>query len=204
MARLFTSRSNICFASNLGASFKIATMAAAQRKWFQLGIKRALDVVVSASILVALSPLFLFTALAIKLETNGPIFLVTHENCYNHRSIRILRFRTGEHRGLVGRSLMRSGLDQLPMLFNVLRGDLSIVGPHCQIDVLPSLVPDVFMNPLYDSAFRPGLISLELPDELADPILGQIDADLYYASHWSLWLDLKILFLHLLSKDAYV
>ena len=114
-------------------------MAAAQRKWFQLGIKRALDVVVSASILVALSPLFLLTALAIKLETNGPIFSVTHENCYNHRSIQILRFRTAEHRGLVGRSLTRSGLDQLPMLFNVLRGDLSIVGPHCQIDVLHHL-----------------------------------------------------------------
>ncbi len=179
-------------------------MAAAQRKWFQLGIKRALDVVVSASILVALSPLFLLSALAIKLETNGPIFLVTSENCYSHRSIRILRFRTGERRGIVGRMLTRSGVDQLPMLIAVLRGDLSIVGPHCQIDVLPSLVPNVLVNPLYDSAFRPGLVSLELTDELADPILRQIDADLYYVSHWSLWLDLKVMFLHLLSKDAYV
>ena len=179
-------------------------MAAAQRKWFQLGIKRGLDVVVSALILVALSPLVLLTALAIMLETNGPIFSVTRENYYRRRSIQVVRFRTGDHRGHVGRLLTRSGLDRLPMLFNVLRGDLSIVGPHCHADILPSLAPDVFVKALYDSAFRPGLISLELPDELADPSLGQIEADLYYASHWSLWLDLKILFLHLLSKGAYL
>ncbi len=179
-------------------------MAAAQRKWFQLGIKRALDVVVAALILAALSPLLLLTALAIKLETNGPIFLITREDYYRRRSIQVVRFRTGENRGLVGSMLTRSGLDRLPMLFNVLRGDLSIVGPHCQVDVLPSLVPDVFPKPLYDNAFRPGLISLELPDELVDPISGQIEADLYYVSHWSLWLDLKIIFLHLLSKSAYL
>ena len=113
-------------------------------------------------------------------------------------------FELGSAGAIVGRMLTRSGVDQLPMLFTVLRGDLSIVGPHCQVDVLPSLVPDVFVNPLYDSAFRPGLISLELPDELADPILRQIDADLYYVSHWSLWLDLKVIFLHLLSKGAYL
>ena len=140
-------------------------MAGARRKWFQLGIKRALDVVVSASILVALSPLFLLTALAIMLETNGPVFSVTHENYYRRRSIQIVRFRTGEPGGHVGRMLTRSGLDRLPMLFNVLRGELSIIGPRCQVDILPSLVPDVVANLLNDNAFRPGLIGLELPDE---------------------------------------
>jgi lipopolysaccharide/colanic/teichoic acid biosynthesis glycosyltransferase len=69
------------------------------------------------------------------------------------------------------------------MLFNVLRGELSIIGPRCQVDILPSLVPDVVANRLYDNAFRPGLISFELRDELADPILGQNEADLYYVSH---------------------
>jgi lipopolysaccharide/colanic/teichoic acid biosynthesis glycosyltransferase len=98
--------------------------------------------------------------------------------------------------------LRRTGLDTLPKLFNVLRGDLSIIGPRCQVDTLPSLVPDVVVDPLYDNAFRPGLISLELPDELANPILKS-EADLYYVSHWSLWLDVKILFLHLLSKETY-
>ena len=153
---------------------------------------------------VTLSPLLLLTALAIMLETNGPIFSVTHESYCRRRSIQIVRFRTGEPRGHVGRMLTRSRLDRLPMLFNVLRGDLSIIGPRCRVDILPSLVPDVVANPLYDNAFRPGLISLELPDELADPILGQNEADLYYVSHWSLWLDLKILLLHLFSKGAYL
>jgi hypothetical protein len=70
-------------------------------------------------------------------------------------------------------------------------GFLCIIGPRCQVDILPSLVPDVVANPLYDNAFRPGVISLELRDELADPILGQNEADLYYVSHWSLWLDVS-------------
>jgi polysaccharide biosynthesis protein PslA len=177
-------------------------MAGVRCKRFELGIKRALDVVASASILVALSPLLLLTALAIMLETNGPVFSVNHENYYRRRSIRVVRFRTGETH--VGRMLRRTGLDRLPKLFNVLRGDLSIIGPRCQVDTLPSLVPDVVVDPLYENVFRPRLISLKLPDELANPIVGQSEADLYYVSHWSLWFDVKILFLHLLSKETYL
>ena len=170
-------------------------MAGVRCKRFELGIKRALDVVASASILVALSPLLLLTALAIMLETNGPVFS-------RRRSIRVVRFRTGETH--VGRMLRRTGLDRLPKLFNVLRSDLSIIGPRCQVDTLPSLVPDVVVDPLYENVFRPGLISLKLADELANPIVGQSEADLYYVSHWSLWFDVKILFLHLLSKETYL
>ena len=182
---------------------KFKKMATDRQKRFQLAIKRALDVVISVLILALLSPLILLITVAIKFETGGPVFVVTRENCYSRQNIPVLRFQTGGYVS-VTRLLTESGFDQVPMLLNVLRGDMSIVGPRCQIDVPPSLVPRVELDPLYESSLKPGLISLEIPDEAAVAGLGQVEADTYYVSHWSLWLDVKILFVYLFSKAAYV
>ncbi len=179
-------------------------MATDRQKRFQLAIKRALDVVISFLILALLSPLILLMTVAIKFETGGPVFVVTRENCYSHQNIPVLRFQTGGYRHLVTRLLTESGFDQVPMLLNVLRGEMSIVGPRCQIDVPPSLVPMVVLDPLYESSLKPGLISPEIPDEAAVAGLRQVEADTYYVSHWSLWLDVKIIFVYLFSKAAYV
>jgi len=105
---------------------------------------------------------------------------------------------------MIGRFLTRSGLDQLPVLINVLRGEMSIIGPHCHI-VLPSMpLSDQLSLALLKTPLKPGLFNFEGPDERAEQILKQIEADLFYVSNWSLLLDAKILFSKLFSKTTYV
>ena len=185
----------------------ISTNQRRSTRYVQLVVKRAFDIAASVMVLLVLSPLFLLTSLAIKLESHGPIFSVKHEYCYNGRRIQVLRFRSRSRRSVtvIGRFLTRSGLNQLPMLINVLRGEMSIVGPSCHV-ALPSIpLSDQLSRALLNSPFRPGLISFEGPHhERTDWEPRKIEADLFYISNWSLLLDAKILFLNLFSKATYV
>jgi polysaccharide biosynthesis protein PslA len=173
---------------------------------FQLLAKRGFDIVVSAAGLIVLSPLFLLTSLAIEMGSRGPIFSVRYEYCYNDQRIRTIRFRTTGSllfMTRLGHLLVRSGIERLPILINVLRGEMSIVGPHCHITLPSILLSDQLMLALLNSPLKPGLLSFEGPHERADWELGQIEADLFYVSNWSLLLDAKILFGYLFSKSAY-
>jgi lipopolysaccharide/colanic/teichoic acid biosynthesis glycosyltransferase len=120
------------------------------RRYSQLIVKRVFDVAVSTLALLLLSPLFLFVLLAIRLGTGGPTFSVERAYRCNNQPISVLRFRTRDHGSVnaFGPFLARSGLDQLPMLITVLRGQMSIVGPHRY--VLPPL-------PIYDQ-MSPGIL----------------------------------------------
>ena len=174
-------------------------------RYLQLVVKRAFDIAVSLMVLLMLCPLFLLASLAIKLELRGRISSVKPEYCYNQR-IQVLRFRSRSRRSetVVGRILRRSGLKLIPMLINVLRGEMSIVGPHCHVG-LPSIpVSDQLSRILLNSPFMPGLISFEVPHERTDGELRKIEADLFYISNWSLLLDAKIIFLSVFSKVTYV
>jgi len=103
-------------------------------------IKRAFDIVVATTCLMLLSPLMLVVAAAIKLDSRGPIFLRKTLYGYKNRTIKILNFRSvndcaetnqiNSHETRVGRVLRRTGIDETPQLFNVLRGEMSIVGPR--------------------------------------------------------------------------
>ena len=171
-------------------------------RYLQLIVKRVFDIAVSTVVLLVLSPLFLLACLAIKLESEGPIFSVKHLYCYNNQHVRVLRFRSRSHCDVTigGRFLIRTGLDQLPMLINVLRGEMSIVGPHAYVLPPPQLndqiAPASLRGPL-----RPGLISLEGPPTGGE--LNRKDADLFYISNWSLLLDAKVLFQQVISKHTY-
>jgi lipopolysaccharide/colanic/teichoic acid biosynthesis glycosyltransferase len=174
------------------------------RRYSQLIVKRAFDVAVSTIALLLLSPLFLLVMMAIRLGTGGPIFSVERTYRCNNQPIRTLRFRT-RNRGSVDAFepfLTHSGLDQLPMLISVLRGEMSIVGPHRY--VLPPLRIYDRMSPAFVNApFLPGLVSFELPVP-ADGEGTDMDADMFYVLNWSLHLDAKVLFRHLFSKEAYI
>ncbi len=105
-------------------------MAASNPSRSQLIVKRAFDIVASVVALVVLSPLLAFVSLAIKVESSGPVFSVKNQYWHNSRVISVLRFRCTKRRSItmVGRVLILTGIETVPMLINVLLGDMSIVG----------------------------------------------------------------------------
>jgi lipopolysaccharide/colanic/teichoic acid biosynthesis glycosyltransferase len=168
--------------------------------------KRAFDIIASVLVLVILSPLLIFASLAIKLESNGPVLSVTRQYCYNNQNFSVLRFRCTNHRSetFIGNVLRRAGLDILPMLINVLRGDMSIVGLRCHSAISSVPLSSSVSVAFHESSFRPGLISFEGFHDRGNSELRNIEADLFYISNWSLLLDAKIILRTLFSKTSYV
>jgi undecaprenyl-phosphate galactose phosphotransferase/putative colanic acid biosynthesis UDP-glucose lipid carrier transferase len=180
-------------------------------------LKRALDFVLASTLLFALAPLFLFVGMLIKLDSPGPVIFSQRRRGFNGREFKVLKFRTMEvlEDGRVipqarrndprvtrfGRIFRATSIDELPQLINVLRGDMSLVGPR------PHAVAhdDGYITAIANYAFRqhvkPGLTGwaqvngfrgetprLELMER-------RVDCDLWYIKNWSFWLDLRILVL---------
>jgi len=189
-------------------------------------IKRAIDVIVSASALVVLLPLLPFVALLIKLDSPGPVFYVARRYGQNRRPFDFYKLRTmvpdadrigsviltkaGDERVTrVGRILRAFKIDELPQLLNVLKGDMSIVGPRPEVfEVVENHYRDRWERIL---SVRPGLTCLlqvaVYPEftighrDVADPIRYYIEQDLplkirldtEYVDRASLALDFKIM-----------
>ena len=184
-------------------------------------MKRAFDVAVAGLAIVALSPLLALVALLIKVFSPGPIFFVQERVGYNRRIFRMMKFRSmvpnahlmqheleahNEAQGPVfkikddprvtrlGRILRKTSLDELPQLFNVLRGDMSLVGPR----PLPlrdvKLFEETYLNRRF--SVKPGITCLwQVNGRTATRASfgAWIEQDLAYIDHWSFGLDLKIL-----------
>jgi Undecaprenyl-phosphate glucose phosphotransferase len=177
------------------------------------------DKLLSLILLICTGPLMLVIAALIKLESRGPVFFVQERFGFNNSVIRVLKFRTmrsscgdpsGQRRTVrndprvtrVGRVLRRFSLDELPQLINVIRGDMSLVGPR------PHAVAMMAGDQFYYEAVeeyprrhrvKPGITgwaqvngSRGEIDTLAKA-QARVRLDLYYIEHWSLWLDVKIL-----------
>jgi len=177
---------------------------------FQLAIKRLADVVFSALVLVALSPLLLLIALGIKLASPGPVFYRQRRLGLNGRPFVIFKFRTMHPNAPVlrnpdgsmytgaddprvfplGRVLRKLSLDELPQFLNVLLGDMSVVGPR----------PDpVSYEELYEGderdklGLRPGITGWAMVNgRNSIPWKKRVELDAWYVRHYSLWLDAKI------------
>lgn len=186
------------------------------RRWglrpFSLGAKRALDVVASTLALVVLAPIMGICALAVRLET-GPGIIFRQLRIGRHgRPFQLYKFRSlkpaNEHEsatnwsidlddrlGPVGRFLRRTSLDELPQLVNVLRGDMSLVGPRPE---RPHFVKQfVRLHERYDDRHRvdAGLTGWAQVNDLRGdtPIDARVRFDNHYIENWSLWTDIKIL-----------
>ena len=196
----------------------IATYTGVRDGW-PLVIKRILDVTISVVLLILLTPLFLIVAALIKLTSDGPVFFRQERLGVNKRRFLIYKFRTmvpnaekmldalenhNEVSGPVfkiindpritriGKFLRRSSIDELPQLFNILKGDMSLVGPR----PLPVRDYQGFNQDWQRRRFsvRPGVTCLwQVNGRSSVPFEQWMRLDLQYMDEWSLWLDLKIL-----------
>jgi exopolysaccharide biosynthesis polyprenyl glycosylphosphotransferase len=183
-----------------------------------LFIKRAIDVVFSLGALVVLSPVLLAVAIAVKLDSPGPIFYFSERIGKKGRVFRCTKFRTmvrdadkrradvmhmNERDGVLfkisndprittmGRILRKYSLDELPQFFNVLKGDMSIVGPR---PPLASEVQEYKLSHLRRLDVTPGITGLWQVQARQDPSFDSyISLDVTYIDNWSIWLDLKII-----------
>lgn len=185
----------------------------------QLAAKRSLDVVLSLLLLIGLSPLFALVSLLIKLDSKGPAFYVQERVGLNKRRFRLYKFRTmtdgadarqeelecfNEACGPVfkirndpritrlGRFLRKSSFDELPQLFNVLKGDMSLVGPR----PLPVRDYNGFNEDWQRRRFsvRPGITCLWQVNGRSNTSFEHwMKLDMKYIDEWSLQLDMKIL-----------
>jgi len=185
-----------------------------------LAIKRAFDIVVSLTVLTLLSPLMALIALAIKLDDGGPVLYVQDRVGKDGKVFRCYKFRTmvvgAENKGLglevaqndsritrVGRFLRHWTLDEIPQLFNVLKGDMSIVGPR------PTVLSQVARYTPWQQRrleVKPGLAGWAWIHGRNSPLWAErIELDIWYVDHWSLCLDLYILlkaFLMLFRREG--
>jgi exopolysaccharide biosynthesis polyprenyl glycosylphosphotransferase len=196
----------------------IATHTGAGKGW-PLIAKRTLDLTISFLLIILLVPVFIAAAIAIKLTSAGPVFFLQERIGRNKRRFKIIKLRTmvpnaeqlmpslesrNEVSGPVfkmkddprvtpvGRLLRRNSIDELPQLFNVLKGDMSLVGPR----PLPVRDYEGFNEDWQRRRFsvRPGITCLWQVNGRSGVSFDQwMRLDLQYMDEWSLWLDLKIL-----------
>ena len=171
-------------------------------------IRRAVDIAVSATLLVVSAPLLALAALAIRLETSGPVIYRQRRIGLDGDPFDVLKLRTmldgAEHIGAglavnendpritrVGAFLRRCSLDELPNLVNVLRGEMSLIGPR---PTLPVQVEQYSERQRRRLELRPGITGwAQVNGRASLPWSQRIELDLYYLEHRSLALDLTIL-----------
>lgn len=184
----------------------------------QLLLKRIMDVLVSATLLVLLSPLMLIIGLLIKFSSPGPVFFVQERVGMNRRKFKLMKFRSmnadadkrkkelaalNEMDGPVfklrndprvtpiGRFIRKTSIDELPQLINVLKGEMSLVGPR------PPLVDEVDQYEWLHRrrlSIKPGITCLwQVNGRNSVPYVKWMEMDKEYIENWSIWLDIKIL-----------
>jgi Undecaprenyl-phosphate glucose phosphotransferase len=197
---------------------------------WNLVFKWVFDKVVALTAIILLSPIMIATAIAIKLESKGPVFFMQNRHGFNNELIKIYKFRSmrtdmadataaklvtkdDPRVTRVGKFIRKTSIDELPQLFNVLKGEISIVGPR------PHALQAKAANKLYYEAVdgyfarhrvRPGMTGWAQINgwrgetDTIDKIMQRVNHDLYYIEHWSILFDLYIVLktpISLVSKN---
>jgi exopolysaccharide biosynthesis polyprenyl glycosylphosphotransferase len=188
-------------------------------KHWRAAIKWGEDKVLAALLLLVMSPLMIIITILIKLDSRGPILFKQRRFGFNNEVIEVLKFRTmeldrGDPSGAqrtvaddpritrVGRTLRALSLDELPQLINVLRGDMSLVGPRphaLRMKAGENLYAEAVEEYLQRHRVRPGITGLAQVSGLRGEVdtlekaRARVTHDIHYIEHWSFWLDLKIL-----------
>lgn len=192
-------------------------------------LKKAEDYIFASVMLLLALPLFAIIALAIKASSKGPVFFVQKRHGLNHRVINVLKFRTmrvmengpevrqasrnDDRVTSVGRWLRRTSLDELPQLINVLKGEMSLVGPRPHAAAHNEEYGARLERYLNRHQVKPGITGWAqvngLRGETRDHELMKMRVmhDLYYITNWSFWFDLKIILMTpifgMINRNAY-
>ncbi|MFY9839638.1 MAG: exopolysaccharide biosynthesis polyprenyl glycosylphosphotransferase, partial [Xanthobacteraceae bacterium] len=193
----------------------IAELKRAPLSKLERALKRTVDLLGAGAGLFLLSPLMLATAISIKLDSNGPILFSQWRSGFNGRLFRIYKFRSmtvledgpviqqatreDPRCTRVGRWLRRTNIDELPQLFNVLRGEMSLVGPRPHAAAHDCEYEQQIAAYAFRYQLKPGITGWAqfngYRGETRTVYLmsKRIEHDLWYIKNWSFWLDLKIL-----------
>ena len=166
-------------------------------------VKRILDILVSFCFIIILSPVLLITGLVVGLESEGPIIFKQKRlgkngnlfEIYKFRSMKrdndLLNFQEKDKVTKIGKFIRKYGIDELPQLFNILKGDMSLIGPRPQIPKYISYYSD---NEKRRFNVLPGILGPNTSQHTKKSILEKNKLDVYYAENLSLKEDVKIIF----------
>jgi Undecaprenyl-phosphate glucose phosphotransferase len=193
-------------------------------------IKAGFDKLIAVVALVLMAPLLVLIAVLIKRDSPGPVFFRQQRHGWDGRVINVLKFRTmRESTGqtddarqaqyndprvtAVGRLLRKTSLDELPQFINVLRGDMSVVGPRPHPLALNHSYSGRIDAYMQRHRVKPGITGwaqvhgLRGETETLEKMQRRVEYDLYYIEHWSLWLDIRIILMTMATgwggKNAY-
>jgi Undecaprenyl-phosphate glucose phosphotransferase len=187
-----------------------APLSAAQRN-----LKQGMDRILAAMSLVALIPFFAVISAAIRMESSGPAFFLQTRIGFNGRPFKIFKFRTmstlddgsvivqatkNDNRVThLGRLLRKLSIDEVPQLLNVLRGDMSLVGPRPHALAHDNEYDQLIATYAIRHKMKPGITGWAQVNGFRGetPEIGmmkrRVESDLWYIEYWSLWLDIRIL-----------
>lgn len=189
-------------------------------------VKRTVDVLLSLLGIIVVSPILLFTSVMIKLTSPGPILFKQirvglHRREFDMYKFRSMRVQTDEEEKVqwttkedprktkFGSFIRKTSIDELPQLFNVLKGDMSLIGPRPERPHFVEKFREEIPKYMVKHHVRPGITGwAQVHGWRGDTSIKQrIEHDIYYIENWSLWLDLKIIFLTIfkgfINKNAY-
>ena len=202
------------------------TLARPPLSAFEQVAKRALDLVCATVGLIVLSPLLAVIAAAIKLESTGPVLFRQRRAGFNQQTFRILKFRTmacqedgdtvrqaqanDPRFTRLGRFLRAWNLDELPQLWNVIQGQMSIVGPRPHALIHDHEFEQRIARYAWRHNVKPGITGWAQvqghrgPTETDAKIRARVEHDLYYIDNWSIWFDIQIMALTIFTGRAFM
>lgn len=192
-------------------------------------IKRAEDSLLALAIFIAILPALALIGVGVKLSSPGPVLFKQKRFGMDGKAFNVYKFRTmyvhKENKQLVqatqndhrvtafGAFLRRTSLDELPQFFNVLQGKMSIVGPRPHAIVHNEQYKELVQSYMKRHKVKPGITGWAQVNgyrgetDTVDKMKKRVEHDLYYIEHWSLWLDIKIIFMTLskgfINENAY-
>ena len=180
--------------------------------WLNAFCKRAMDIIGSALILLLSSPVMLICAIGVKLSSPGPVIFKQKRIGLNKKPFMMYKFRSmrvnsrqdvgwtsneDDRKTKFGSFIRKYSLDEFPQFWNVLKGDMSLVGPRPEVPYYVELFREEVPLYMVKHQVRPGITGWAQVNGFRGDtsIEGRIEHDIFYIEHWTLWLDVKILWM---------